>query len=68
MLKESQKGIILGKHGALIKEIGMQAREEIGEIAGARVSLYLFIKVKKDWMNHIESYEMVDIEKLPKKK
>ena len=68
VLKDSQKGIILGKNGALIKEIGMQAREEIGEIAGAKVSLFLFVKVKKDWMNDLESYEMNDLGKLPKKK
>ncbi|HLD77209.1 MAG TPA: GTPase Era, partial [Rickettsiales bacterium] len=68
VVKESQKAIILGKNGSLIKQIGSESRKEIGEIADARVALYLFVKVKKDWMNHIESYEIVDIEKLPKKK
>ncbi len=68
VVKESQKGIILGKNGSMIKKIGSESRLEIGQIAGARVALYLFIKVKKDWMNHIENYEMVDVEKLPKKK
>ncbi len=68
VLKDSQKGIILGRGGSLIREIGIESRKEIGEIAGARVALYLFVKVKKDWMNDLESYEMVDIEKLPKKK
>ncbi len=68
VLKDSQKGIILGHNGALIKEIGSEARHEIAEIAGAKVSLFLFVKVKKNWMNDLESYEMVDIEKLPKKK
>lgn len=68
VLKESQKGIILGRSGSLIKEVGMEARQEIGEIAGAKVNLFLFVKVKKDWMNDLESYEMNDMGKLPSKK
>jgi len=68
VLKESQKGIILGRNGGLIKEVGMESRKEIGEIAGAKVNLFLFIKVKKDWMQDLESYEMNDLSKLPQKK
>ncbi len=68
VLKESQKGIILGRNGSLIKEVGMESRQEIGEIAGAKVNLFLFVKVKKDWMNDLESYEMNDMGKLPNKK
>ncbi len=65
--KDSQKAIILGKNGGLIKKIGTLARAEISEAAGgAKVSLFLFVKVKKDWMNHVENYEAIDIEKLPK--
>ncbi len=66
--KDTQKGIILGKKGALIKKIGSEARKEIAQIAGMRTSLHLFVKVKKDWMNHVENYEIVDVEKLPKNK
>lgn len=68
VVKDSQKGIILGKSGSLIKEVGIESRQEIGEIAGAKVNLFLFVKVKKDWMNDLESYEMNDIGKLPKRK
>jgi GTP-binding protein Era len=68
VLKESQKKIILGKNGALIKEIGTESRLELSAIVGKRVSLYLFVKVKKDWMNDVESYEMIDVEKVPKNK
>ena len=68
VLKESQKGIILGRNGSLIKEVGMESRQEISEIAGAKVNLFLFVKVKKDWMNDLESYEMNDMGKLPSKK
>jgi GTP-binding protein Era len=65
VLKESQKQIILGKRGEMIKEIGSQARKDIAEIAGCKVHLFLFVKVKKDWMNDTESYEKIDLEKLP---
>jgi len=68
VLKDSQKGIILGKNGILIKEVGMESRQEIAKIAGAKVSLFLFVKVKKDWMNDLESYESIDVNRLPRKK
>lgn len=46
---ESQKGIIIGKNGSLLKKIGTEARLEIEEIAQNKVYLELFVKVKKDW-------------------
>ena len=64
--KESQKKIILGKNGKLIKQIGFDSRQEIAKIAGSVIHLYLFIKVKEDWMNSIASYEMIDIDNIPK--
>jgi GTP-binding protein Era len=64
--KESQKSIVVGKNGSMIKEIGQEARQDIGEIAGTKIHLFLFVKIKKDWMNDIESYEMVDVEKMLK--
>jgi GTP-binding protein Era len=66
VLKESQKTIILGKNGTRIKEIGLLARQEISNIVGQKVHLYLFIKVKKDWMQDLESYESIDLDHLPK--
>ncbi|MFH2046916.1 MAG: GTPase Era [Pseudomonadota bacterium] len=45
----SQKGIIIGKNGAKLKQIGMQAREEIEQLIGTKVFLQLFVKVDKDW-------------------
>lgn len=65
VLKESQKSIIVGKNGSMIREIGEESRNDIGEIADTKIHLFLFVKVKKNWMNDIESYEMVDVEKLP---
>ncbi len=52
VLKESQKMIVIGKHGSMIKEIGESARKEIAESLGCKkVHLFLFVKVKEDWMN-----------------
>ena len=47
--RESQKGIVIGKHGALLKEIGQKARGDIETLFGAKVYLDLWVKVKKDW-------------------
>ena len=47
--KDSHKGIIIGKQGAMIKKIGSTARYEIEELLEAQVNLKLFVKVKKDW-------------------
>jgi GTP-binding protein Era len=65
VLKESQKTIILGKNGSMIKQLGLESRADISAIAGAKVHLFLFVKVKKDWMNHSESYERLDVDKIP---
>lgn len=67
VLKESQKSIILGKNGQMIKKIGQEARVDIAEVAGAKVHLFLFVKVKEDWMRNIENFEKLDIDKLPAK-
>ena len=45
----SQKGIVIGKGGAMLKRIGTLARKEIAEVLGCRVHLELFVKVEKDW-------------------
>ena len=64
--KENQKSIILGKGGQMIKEIGLEARNDIAAIAGSKVHLFLFVKVQKNWMNSVKNYESIDVEKLPK--
>lgn len=65
--RESQKSIILGKRGSMIKEVGLESRKDISEMAGCKkVHLFLFVKVKKDWMNEVESYEVLDVDKLPR--
>jgi len=47
--KESQKAIMIGKKGAMLKKIGTQAREAMENLFGAKVFLELFVRVKKDW-------------------
>lgn len=47
--RDSHKGIIIGKGGAMIKKIGSAARYEIEELLEQHVNLKLWIKVKKDW-------------------
>lgn len=50
--KESHKGIIIGKGGAMLKRIGTMARREIEALTGSRVFLKLFVKVRKDWRDN----------------
>ena len=47
--KKSQKGIIVGKEGKLLREIGTRARKEIENLLGMKIYLDLWVKVKPDW-------------------
>lgn len=47
--KERHKGIIIGKNGALIKEVGISARKYAEELFGKQVVLHLFVKVDENW-------------------
>lgn len=47
--KDSHKGIIIGKQGAMLKKIGTNARFEIERLLEAKVNLKLWVKIKKDW-------------------
>ncbi|MBQ6106496.1 MAG: GTPase Era [Lachnospiraceae bacterium] len=47
--RDSHKGIIIGKQGAMLKKIGQDARKEIEMMVGCKVNLQLWVKVKKDW-------------------
>ncbi|WP_124727820.1 GTPase Era [Staphylospora marina] len=49
--RDSQKGILIGKKGSLLKKVGTLAREEIEKLLGTRIFLDLWVKVKKDWRN-----------------
>jgi len=47
--RDSQKGIIIGKKGSMLKQIGTSARIDIERLLGTKVFLELFVKVQKDW-------------------
>jgi len=47
--RDSHKGIIIGKGGAMLKKIGMTARMEAEKLFGYKINLKLWVKVKKDW-------------------
>ncbi|HWT76323.1 MAG TPA: GTPase Era [Mobilitalea sp.] len=47
--RDSHKGIIIGKSGSMLKQIGTHARREIENLLDCRVNLQLWVKVKKDW-------------------
>lgn len=47
--RSSQKGIIIGKQGQMLKEIGVRARKDIEALLGNKVYLELWVKVQKDW-------------------
>lgn len=49
--RDSQKGIIIGKSGSLLKEIGKQARADMERLLGSKIFLELWVKVNKDWRN-----------------
>jgi GTP-binding protein Era len=49
--RESQKGIIIGKEGKMLKRVGSEARADAEEFFGKKIFLKLFVKVAKDWRN-----------------
>jgi GTP-binding protein Era len=63
--RESQKGMVIGKKGALLKEVGMRARKDIEMLLGSKVFLELWVKVQKDWRNkqvHLRDFGFRDDE------
>jgi GTP-binding protein Era len=49
--RDSQKGIVIGKGGSLLKTVGTEARLELERLLGSRVALQLWVKVRRDWRN-----------------
>lgn len=52
VVKDSQKGIIIGKKGAMLKKIGEKARKDIEEMVGKKILLKLFVKVTPNWIEN----------------
>lgn len=50
-LRESHKGIIIGKNGSMLKKIGTYAREDLERMLGIKINLKLWVKVREDWIN-----------------
>ena len=51
-LRESHKGIIIGKNGSMLKKIGTYARQDLEDMLGTKVNLKIWVKVKEDWLNN----------------
>jgi GTP-binding protein Era len=62
VMRDSQKKIVLGAKGATIKEISMAARQEIAEMIGAPVHLFLFVKVRERWGEDPARYREMGLE------
>lgn len=63
--RKSQKGIIIGKNGTMLKRIGSNARKDIEALLGVKVYLELFCKVEENWRNseyYLKTYGYRDIE------
>lgn len=50
-LRESHKGIIIGKNGSMLKKIGTYARQDLEKILDTKVNLGIWVKVREDWQN-----------------
>ena len=50
-LRDSHKGIIIGKNGAMLKKIGTYAREDLEKMLGTKINLKTWVKVRKDWQD-----------------
>ena len=50
--RESQKGIVIGHKGEMLKRVGQQAREDLERFLGKKVFLQMFVKVNDDWRNN----------------
>lgn len=56
--RNSQKGIIIGKQGAMLKKLGAAARKDIEAFFGKKVMLKTFVKVEKDWRNNLRDLNL----------
>ena len=59
--RDSQKGIIIGKGGQKLKEIGQLARAEIEKLLGRRVYLSLMVKVSKEWQRDAKKIDRLGL-------
>ncbi len=60
--RESQKAIVLGKGGQRIKAIGAAARQELEDLLEQRVHLFLYVKVRENWLDDRERYREMGLD------
>lgn len=60
--KNSHKGIIIGKQGAMLRTIGAEARRDIENLLGTKVNLQLWVKVREDWRNRMDDLRTLGYE------
>ena len=61
--REAHKGIIIGKHGAMLQTIGTEARLDIERLLDTHVNLKLWVKIRPDWRNNISDLKTLGYEK-----
>lgn len=59
--RPSQRKIVIGSHGQLLKQIGIEARADIEKLLGKRIYLELFVKVQPDWRNDPRFLDSIEI-------
>jgi GTP-binding protein Era len=60
--KDGQKGIVLGKGGEMIKQIGALSRRELEKHLGGKVNLFLFVKVRENWVENPSVYSEIGLQ------
>jgi GTP-binding protein Era len=60
--RQSQRAIVLGEGGKRIKTIGARARAELGEMLDRKVHLFLFVKVRDNWLDDPERYRAIGVD------
>lgn len=65
--REAHRRILLGKQGQMIKLIGENARKEITDILGRPVHLFLHVKIREDWQDDPERYQMMNLNLKPER-
>ena len=60
--RPSQRAIVLGEHGQRIKAIGARARAELQQMLERRIHLFLFVKVRENWIEDPERYAALGLD------
>jgi GTPase len=61
--KDNHRKIVIGRHGSLVKQIGIEARQEIAEYVGHKVYLDLQVRVREDWRNSEDVLDLIEGQK-----